>query len=818
LKAAARTDDLTSYSTSETRIDRIRGHGTRRRILELVCVFAACFLAGEIGLTVPFTSGNVSPVWPAAGVALAAMIIFGYRVWPAVALAAFVVNLFTDIPHAAAAGIALGNTVGPLFGTWLLRRLPAFQPSLPRLRDVLGMSICGALCGTAISATVGTGALFLTGVNAWSGSATAWLMWWLGDATGVLIVTPLLLTFTGLMSLREKRPRLELACLLFGAVGSASLIFDPRLGLTSADVFAFGIFPFVLWGAIRFEVPGAAVVSLLISAVAVWGTAHGFGPFIKSTPLQNAMLLQSFLAITSVSGVILAAVIAERTQLIRKQSALEALAHSEETYRGIVETAYEGIWKINADSETSFVNRRMAELLGYTVQEMLGRPLFDFMFEGDFEQKTSELERRRHGVSEQIETRFRKKNGEALWARVTTSPIVAEDGGFGGALAMVSDRTEQKRAESEQSRSQNTISLLSRAVEQTADSIVITDRQGTIEYVNPAFEVTTGYSSQEVIGKTPRILKSDHHDKALYDRLWDHILQGEDFRGTLLNRKKSGELYWAEQTISPIKDNAGVISHFVSVLKDITAVRKQQEQELQLQMARKVQQRFYTGATVCADGFDIASAIYPAEQTGGDYLDSFSMPDGRTCIGIGDVSGHGLDSALVMALTRAYVRSFAQVEANLSKILSNVNLMLLEDLEDTRFVTLLLVCLDRSNASLSYANAGHVPGFLMNGSGEIDHVLESSGPPLGLFPDSNFVTSAIPLASQHLVILMTDGATEMTTAGEVEFGADGVLEYVRAHRQDSASELAHGMYRAARNFAGDTPQQDDVTGVVVRVA
>jgi sigma-B regulation protein RsbU (phosphoserine phosphatase) len=106
----------------------------------------------------------------------------------------------------------------------------------------------------------------------------------------------------------------------------------------------------------------------------------------------------------------------------------------------------------------------------------------------------------------------------------------------------------------------------------------------------------------------------------------------------------------------------------------------------------------------------------------------------------------------------------------------------------------------------------------MNGSGEIDHVLESSGPPLGLFPDSNFVTSAIPLASQHLVILMTDGATEMTTAGEVEFGADGVLEYVRAHRQDSASELAHGMYRAARNFAGDTPQQDDVTGVVVRVA
>jgi sigma-B regulation protein RsbU (phosphoserine phosphatase) len=194
------------------------------------------------------------------------------------------------------------------------------------------------------------------------------------------------------------------------------------------------------------------------------------------------------------------------------------------------------------------------------------------------------------------------------------------------------------------------------------------------------------------------------------------------------------------------------------------------------------------------------------------------MPDGRICIGIGDVSGHGLDSALVMALTRAYVRSFAQVEADLAKILSRVNHMLLADLEDARFVTMLLVCLDGTNGRLSYASAGHVSGFLMNESGEIDHVLESSGPPLGLFPDSSFVTSTVPLTSQHIMILLTDGTTEMTTPGDVEFSTDGVLEYVRAHRQDSANELVHGIYRAARSFAGDHPQQDDATGVIVKVA
>ena len=247
----------------------------------------------------------------------------------------------------------------------------------------------------------------------------------------------------------QKRRLVELACLVLGAAGSAVVMFEPRLGFMRSDVFAFGVFPFVLWGAIRFEAAGAAVVSFLISAIAVLGTAHGFGPLIKGYPLQNAMLLQSFLGVTSLSGMVLAAVIAERAELIRQQSTLEALEQSEKGYRSIVETAAEGIWKINAEFETSFVNRRMADLLGYSVQEMLGRPLFDFMFKSDLEQKRCELQRRRQGVSEMLETRYRKKDGSELWARVSTSPIFAEDGDFEGALAMVSDITEEKRAEAE---------------------------------------------------------------------------------------------------------------------------------------------------------------------------------------------------------------------------------------------------------------------------------------------------------------------------------------------------------------------------------
>jgi PAS domain S-box-containing protein len=795
------------------------GNRRRLRLIEFSCVLAACILAGEAGLAVPYTSGNVSPLWPPAGVALAAMLLVGYRIWPAVALAALVVNFFTRIPHLAALGIAMANTVGPLCGAFLLRQLPGFQPSVTRLRDVLKLGILGGFCGTAVSATIGATVLFITGVNAWFGFGRMWRMWWLGDAMGVLIMVPLVLTFTCLISTRETHRLFELALLLVGAVGCALLIFDPRLGLMRADAFAFGVFPFVLWGAIRFEAAGAAMVSFLISTIAVWGTAHGVGPFIKDNPLQSATLLQAFLGVTAISGMLLAAVIAERDELIREQSTKEALERSEKSYRGIVEAAYEGIWKLSPSYVTSFVNGRMAELLGYKTEEMIGRSLFDFMFEGDIKQKRSELERRRRGVREQLITRYRKKDGSVLWARVSTTPLMNEDGTFQGALAMVSDMTEQKLAEIEGYRLRSKISLLSRAVEQTADSVMITDRHGTIEYVNPAFEAVTGYEVQEAIGKTPKILKSNLHKKEFYTQLWEQILAGNTFRGTLVNRRKSGDLFLAEQTVSPIKDNAGAITHFVSVLKDVTELRKQQEQQVQLRLAREVQQRFYSGETIAVSGFDIASVAYPAGETGGDYLDLFRLADDRVCIGIGDISGHGLDSALVMALTRAYVRSFAQVEGDLAKLISRVNHMLIADhLEHGRFVTLMLVCLDSANGCISYASAGHVPGFVMNGSGKVDCVLESSGPPLGLFPEVHFVSSVLPLAPQQLVILATDGAAETATRDEVEFGTDGILEYVREHRQDSARELAEGIYRSARAFADGEPQHDDVTNVIIKVA
>jgi PAS domain S-box-containing protein len=789
---------------------------TRKYVLELGFVFTAYLLGGRIGLVVPFTSGNVSPVWPAAGVAMAALLLVGYRVWPAIAAAAFLVNLFTPISALAAVGIAAGNTAGPIAGAWLTRRVSGFSPSLTRLEDVRGIILVAAPVGAAISACVGVTVLFSTGSSPWNTFGRAVAVWWLGDSMGVLILTPVVLTVVSrkIDSLREAA---ELGALLAGTAYACLLMFHQSLNVQSGVVLAAAMTPFVLWGAIRFEAFGATLVVLLVSGLVLWETGRGVGPFVLSTPQHNAALLQAFLALIAVSGLTLAAAIAERSHLIRDQARREGVAESERKYRRIVETANDGIWMLDDHLVTIFANQRLASLMGYTVPEMLGRSLSDFAFEEeDSRQKAVALRHPHEPVSERLQERYRRKDGSDLWTLVSHTPTFGEDGAFTGVLKMVSDITEHKRAEQDGQRARETVLLLSEAVDQTADSVMVTDSSGRIEYVNPAFEATTGYTREEALGRTPRLLKSGQHDEGYYRKMWDVLLSGQPFRGTLVNARKNGEHYWAEQTITPMKDFRGNISHFVSVLKDVTDARRLQEQQTQLRLAREVQQRFYT-ATVPVPGFDIAASAYPSEQMGGDYFDVIAGADGRCYVAIGDVRGHGLDAALVMAMTRAYVRSFAALGLDVGEILARVNQVLLADLSEGRFVTMLLARLDPRRRTLEYASAGHLPGYLLDRTGVINDVLNSTGVPLGLFDESVCSTGTFLLDAAQTIVLCTDGASETATADDEEFGCERVLDYVRAHLHEGAREIAEGIYHAARTFAAGEPQHDDITSVIMKV-
>ncbi len=400
---------------------------------------------------------------------------------------------------------------------------------------------------------------------------------------------------------------------------------------------------------------------------------------------------------------------------------------------------------------------------------------------------------------------------QGIWLSVNSSPMRDEAGDVCGGVVVFRDITAARE-------SLHKVQLLSAAVEQTADSVIITDRDGVIEYVNPAAERTSGFDRTEMIGRTPSLLRSGFHHEDFYARLWTTLLEGRVYRGTIVNRKKNGDLYYSEQTITPIWEPGGGAVHFVSVGKDVTELRKAAERETRLILARSVQQRLYPAAPPESCGLEIAGNAFMAYETGGDYFDFISLRDDCLGIVIGDVSGHAFDAALVMAQTRAYLRSIAQVEPDPGKILTLVNRVLAADLAENHFVTLLLASFDASSRALRYASAGHTTGYVLDRSGQVKEELTSTGLPLGITRDATYeVCTAARVEEGDLISLFTDGVVETEAPDGTPFGSARALEVIRGCRGERSATIVNRLYRAIREFAERRPQTDDITAVVCKV-
>ena len=404
----------------------------------------------------------------------------------------------------------------------------------------------------------------------------------------------------------------------------------------------------------------------------------------------------------------------------------------------------------------------------------------------------------------------RAKDGRHFWVDTTIVPLLV-DGQPDRYLALRTDITEQMRQQAELVR-------LSNAVEQTADAIFITDRDGIIEYVNPAFESITGYSRDEAVGQTPRILRSGKQPPAYYEDLWKTLSDGRVFRGAPINRRKNGDLCHAEQTITPIKDSEGRIAHFVSVLKDVTDRMRAEQQELEMRYASDVQRRLYPASAPALPGLEIAAATFPALATCGDYYDYLPLSNGSLGVVIGDVSGHGLGPALIMAETRAYLRFLSASGLEPGAVLTKINEVLYEDLDENRYVALILAHFDSTSRRLRYVNAGHTAAYHLDGGGAVKAVMESCGPPLGVLPGTVFpAIQNPPLEDGDTVVFLTDGITESENATGDWFGAEAALDVVRAHRHESAQDIVQRLSQATHDFAQGAPQLDDITVVVCKV-
>lgn len=372
------------------------------------------------------------------------------------------------------------------------------------------------------------------------------------------------------------------------------------------------------------------------------------------------------------------------------------------------------------------------------------------------------------------------------------------------------DITERKNA-------QMHLRKLSNAVEQTADAVIITNKKGIIEYVNPAFEIITGYKKEEALGQTPRILKSGKHPQAMYKNLWSTLLKGYPYKSEMINRKKSGENFWLQNTITPIKEKNKKIINFISVIKDITDIKEKKEQEIRLRIAKEIQQRLYI-SNIDIPGYDIAGKNYPADETGGDYFDIILTPAGDLWLTIADVSNHGIGPALIMAGTRAYLRAFTKTSSDPAEILKMLNNELNSDLDEFQYVTMLLVRLNTKNNEIEYAGAGHVPGYIINSIGEVEHILLSTGIPLGYKKNELYENKKITNStSGNILVMLTDGITESQDNDDNEFGYEKILNLINCYKNEPSEDIIDHIYREVRAFTEDSHPEDDITALICKL-
>jgi len=281
--------------------------GYLRALLRLALVAVTYWIAARLSLTLALVHGQVTPIWPPTGIALVAILVLGRSVWPGIFAGALAVNLPIGPSPLGAVFIATGNTLAPLVAAELLRRV-GFRLQLDRLRDAAAIISLGALVSMSISASMGTSVLVLSGTVSPSDFWPTWAVWWTGDAMGVLLVAPFLLSLLPGSSgpALTFRSGAVFAGLLGGIALATWALFQTPLHLE------YLVFPLIMVAAWRYRLRGAAPAALMASGVAIWSAVHGTGPFATGTLAQKMITLQVFNVCVALTSFVLATFVTTR--------------------------------------------------------------------------------------------------------------------------------------------------------------------------------------------------------------------------------------------------------------------------------------------------------------------------------------------------------------------------------------------------------------------------------------------------------------------------------------------------------------------------
>jgi PAS domain S-box-containing protein len=313
---------------------------TLKNIAIFVLLVFVYFLTGKLSEHLTFLNSNWSALWIPAGIALSAFLVLGYRIWPAILVGSFLVDVTASVSIGMAIGIAVANTLEALVGAYLVNRFARGSRAFSRPQDVFRFTVFAGFLATALGATLGTTLLCQQGLARWPEFGATWLAWWAGDAVSVLVLTPfLVLLIANPHHPLDLNERLEVLALSLGVIVVCLTVFGPPShSWNNGDSLAFLCIPFSIWAAFRFCQLEAAGVNLLLCGMVVWGSLHGYGPFTNSK--HAPFFLETYIAVLASMTMAVAAAIAQRRKGEEELLGLHALLQDkvEERTRDLAST------------------------------------------------------------------------------------------------------------------------------------------------------------------------------------------------------------------------------------------------------------------------------------------------------------------------------------------------------------------------------------------------------------------------------------------------------------------------------------------------
>lgn len=544
-------------------------------LLQLLAVAAVYFAAAKLGLSLAFLNASVSPVWPPTGVAIAAVWWLGYRISPGVFLGALLVNLLT-LSAPTAAGIAVGNTLEAVTAVFLLHRFVGPRSPFNRAGDFLKFIMIAPIGSPIVSATIGNLSLCLGGAESWQNFGTLWLTWWLGDAVGALLIVPLLLTWLE-ESTEGPRQRLAEGITLVLSIAIVGLLVYSELLLPRTAHYPIGhlITPLLLWAAFRLGPRGAATAMAVVTAIAVWGTAHGIGPFAQPDLNDGLLLLQAYIGNMAITALVLAAIVTERRR------AQEKLRVNEAKLQLVTDTTPIMLTQCSRDLRYTFVNRAYAEMLGLTTEQVIGKPIAEIMGPEAFAATRTHIEAVLRGLPVEYEEEVPFLTVGPRWLRGAYLPDKDEQGNVRGWVASIADITERKRAEQ-----------LLHESEARLNFALVAGKMGAWEWNLTTGKVIWSTGLEEIHGLAPGSFggtvadfKADMNpeDWKLTETAIGVALRTKgEYHAVYRFTRPDGAERWAEAFGNPVLTSIGEPEKLAGVCMDITDRKRAEEEYRQL--------------------------------------------------------------------------------------------------------------------------------------------------------------------------------------------------------------------------------------------